>query len=521
MNNYCQTVIFSDKAYNAIIDETFRKDPIETGGILLGYALDNGIWVVMEVVPPGIDSVHEYAYFEYDEKFVNYLAESIATKYENKLELLGLWHRHPGNMDTFSGTDDSTNMAFANLRECGAISGLVNVDPNFRLTMRHVSSPLSYDIVDVEVGDDLIPEDYFKLRHYPTKGLNPRLSTEKKNDWTDIVRPSERKSDTNNYSTTTPTNSCKRLSIRGVVLGMLAAFFFILFALLAGGQMIAGNDSAKQQMLFEFVFNSSDTNGICIQEIERIDESAGAYTLKEQHIDKVYIKPAIAVTIVSGCLFEISLLFLLVLLTPSCGRKYWRYIAVCWIIAVLAVMLLPVEFSFAFVILVVACALLLSILAKIVFGIIKVVTTRKNVPWYNKNKKLLATEDGLIRNIEPTATLGFDEQMLTYTVITDRHITRQENTLAYQLVYSANYPKDRTIRIYFIMPELDDMFNADNGLASKYIKCDKDGDKYIEFTTNNRQLNGAETILFLYDWIDTYNHHRAGDISEPQKLKTL
>ena len=121
MNKYCQTIIFSDKAYNAIIDETFRKDPIETGGILLGHVLDNGLWVVMEVIPPGINSVHQYAYFEYDEKFVNYLAESVATKYENKLELLGLWHRHPGSMDTFSGTDDGTNRIFASLKSCGAI----------------------------------------------------------------------------------------------------------------------------------------------------------------------------------------------------------------------------------------------------------------------------------------------------------------------------------------------------------------------------------------------------------------
>ena len=180
MSKECQTIIFSDKAYNAIIDETFRKDPIETGGILLGHVFDNGIWVVMEVIPPGIDSVHQYAYFEYDEKFVNYLAESVATKYENKLELLGLWHRHPGSMDTFSGTDDGTNRVFASLRSYGAISGLVNVDPKFRLTMRHVSNPLRYEIVDFEVGDDLIPEEYFKLRHFPKKGLNPSQNMKKK-----------------------------------------------------------------------------------------------------------------------------------------------------------------------------------------------------------------------------------------------------------------------------------------------------------------------------------------------------
>lgn len=196
MNQHCQLIVFSNKAYNAIIDETFKKDPIETGGILLGHVLDNGTWIVIEVLPPGIYSTHEYAYFEYDDRFVNYLANSVASKYEQELSLLGLWHRHPGSMDFFSGTDDGTNAKFASLSPCGAISGLVNVDPKFRLTMRHVAYPLKYDIVDFEVGDDIIPEAYFELRHYPKTGLHPEINTllsdeAKKNSGTNTVPTSE------------------------------------------------------------------------------------------------------------------------------------------------------------------------------------------------------------------------------------------------------------------------------------------------------------------------------------------
>ena len=40
--------------------------------------------------------------FEYDEAFVNYLAQSVANQYKRPLDLLGLWHRHPGSMDVFS-----------------------------------------------------------------------------------------------------------------------------------------------------------------------------------------------------------------------------------------------------------------------------------------------------------------------------------------------------------------------------------------------------------------------------------
>ena len=181
MNNDCQCVIFSEEAYNAIITETFKKDPYETGGILLGHILDNGNWIVMEVLPPGPRSIFQYAYFEYDEEFVNYVAQNESKKYEQELQLLGLWHRHPGSMDTFSGTDDGTNRTFAGLHPKGAISGLVNIDPRFRLTMYHVSNPLRYTKVDVEIGNNLIPEKYFKWKYCDEeKELNPYPPQKKK-----------------------------------------------------------------------------------------------------------------------------------------------------------------------------------------------------------------------------------------------------------------------------------------------------------------------------------------------------
>ena len=191
MDNTCQLVVFSDKAYNAIIRETFEWNPVETGGILLGHILDNGCWIVMEVLPPGYGDgregenvFHEHGYFEYNSRFVNYLSSSVAGQYNIPLELLGLWHRHPGSMDHFSGTDDGTNSTFAANNPYGAISGLVNVDPQFRLTMYYlphdnnqnrISGRLNYQRVDVEVGSDLIPEEYFKLRYYTgdEKTLHP------------------------------------------------------------------------------------------------------------------------------------------------------------------------------------------------------------------------------------------------------------------------------------------------------------------------------------------------------------
>lgn len=184
MNSKCQMVVFSNKAYNAIIRESFDKDPVETGGILLGHILNNGIWIVMDVLPPGIHSIFERAYFEYDDEFVNYLAQSVANQYKIPLELLGLWHRHPGSMDFFSSTDDQTNFTFASQNPYGVISGLVNIDPVFRLTMYHMdhnphvaSNRPIYETIPIEVGDDIIPQEYFELKYYGggNSSLHPQL----------------------------------------------------------------------------------------------------------------------------------------------------------------------------------------------------------------------------------------------------------------------------------------------------------------------------------------------------------
>lgn len=523
MSNYCQTVIFSDKAYNAIIDETFRKDPIETGGILLGHVLDNGLWVVMEVIPPGIDSVHQYAYFEYDEKFVNYLAESVATKYENKLELLGLWHRHPGSMDTFSGTDDGTNRIFAGLRSCGAISGLVNVDPNFRLTMRHVSNPLHYEIVDVEVGDDLIPEDYFKLRHFPEKGLNPAPYSGKKNDWTNIGSTSEQKSNsTNETSIAIQPKKSDVKHLKYTVLILLSAFFLLFFVVIQTSQNIVGESTestSKQSTLFELVYNSTDSDGICIRKAKEVVTEKDKKTGKEEAQEPEYIEQHTSINVVKYGFLAISALLISIIFIPLCRKEYVYCGIGSFALAFLILKLSPIALSVAFFALVVLLGLLLSLISIGALNLIEFIKAYQNMPWYQKRKDLFYDEDAAIHKAETNAERSFEEGKLVYTVITDRHITRQEHTLAYQMIYSADYINDGSIRIYFIMPELAEMFTSENGLKSSYVKIDDNGDMYLEFASEDKRMSGAETIKHLYKWVDSYNRHRAGDgVAKSEKL---
>ncbi len=146
-------VYFSARAWTAILSETLAEIRTETGGILLGYREGND-WLVVESIDPGPGSVLQTAFFEYNEKYVTHLANRIAKLYERPLEILGLWHRHPGSFDRFSNTDDGTNATFAQMSRFGAISGLVNIDPEPRFTLYHASSPLAYTRVRFSVVTD-------------------------------------------------------------------------------------------------------------------------------------------------------------------------------------------------------------------------------------------------------------------------------------------------------------------------------------------------------------------------------
>lgn len=121
-------------------------------------------WYIIEAIDPGPNSVFEVAYFEYDRAYTEHLIRKIANLYNAKLDLIGLWHRHPGSFDIFSSTDNLTNAKYAAMRKQGAVSALVNVDPAFRITMYHVGQPCRYQVIDCQVGDDLIPVEYRRLK---------------------------------------------------------------------------------------------------------------------------------------------------------------------------------------------------------------------------------------------------------------------------------------------------------------------------------------------------------------------
>lgn len=96
-------VVFSERAFISILVETQEKIKTETGGVFLGYRKGD-IWYVIESIDPGPNSVFQTAYFEYDQAYINHLINKVSRLYATQLDLIGLWHRHPGSFDSFSGT---------------------------------------------------------------------------------------------------------------------------------------------------------------------------------------------------------------------------------------------------------------------------------------------------------------------------------------------------------------------------------------------------------------------------------
>jgi integrative and conjugative element protein (TIGR02256 family) len=158
-------VIFSERAYAAILAETNEKLETETGGVFLG-CFENGVWYVIETIDPGPNAVFREAYFEYDRDYTEHLINKTSRIYQADLTLIGHWHKHPSSHDEFSSVDDITNSEYAKLSPNGAVLLLVNVDPDFRMTPYHVTLPLEYTKIAYEVGDDFIPE---QLRVLKTK----------------------------------------------------------------------------------------------------------------------------------------------------------------------------------------------------------------------------------------------------------------------------------------------------------------------------------------------------------------
>lgn len=172
----CRKIVISDRAYTSIIAEALSRDPDETGGILLGI-VDKDIWYVVEATDPGLSTFHDRVHHEMDEKYHNHVYPVISRLYENDLCLLGLWHRHPGTLNTFSGDDNRTNSSYSDAIGNGTLSFLLNFVPDGQLTCYYLDGKGagSYYKPEVRIGDR-----YFKGTDYLVLANEKTLLARKK-----------------------------------------------------------------------------------------------------------------------------------------------------------------------------------------------------------------------------------------------------------------------------------------------------------------------------------------------------
>ena len=110
---------------------------------------------MVEATDPGMDTIHTHSHHEMDQDYHNHIYPVLSRLYKHDLHLLGLWHRHPGSLDTFSHDDNMTNRAFSKAIGNGTLSFLVNFDPDFRLTCYYMDNEGSgeYFKLPVSIGD--------------------------------------------------------------------------------------------------------------------------------------------------------------------------------------------------------------------------------------------------------------------------------------------------------------------------------------------------------------------------------
>lgn len=180
-------VIISKRAYLSMLAEVYERVETETGGILLGHH-EGETWYVLESVEPGPKSTFTPTYFEYDDAYVTYRANKLSRLYKCSIDLLGLWHRHPSLMKTFSSTDDGTNKTYSDMLD-GAISGIVTLGNGFEITMYYVPRNVRYEKIEWIVDDEQIPKEY--LSYYDVEYYKKIINEEAQRTFSSVRRSVE------------------------------------------------------------------------------------------------------------------------------------------------------------------------------------------------------------------------------------------------------------------------------------------------------------------------------------------
>lgn len=157
-------VYFTTRAYLQLVLEISRYPGIETGCVFLGKRIGNSFYVV-ESVDAGMKANRTPVNLEMDFDYIEHLGDVYRDLYDDA-SVLGMAHRHPGDYAVFSSKDHKSNAEYARMFD-GAISGLINIDPDFRLQIFYVSPPYGKPtLCNTVIIDDSAFEGIISLKDY-------------------------------------------------------------------------------------------------------------------------------------------------------------------------------------------------------------------------------------------------------------------------------------------------------------------------------------------------------------------
>lgn len=110
-------VWLKESAYVALLIDTIKFMPNETGGVIIGYWGNEHEAVVTEIVGPGPKAVHKKFSFTPDDDFHIEEVERFYQKSGRTETYLGDWHTHPNSSAYLSGQDKATLVKIGNYEQ--------------------------------------------------------------------------------------------------------------------------------------------------------------------------------------------------------------------------------------------------------------------------------------------------------------------------------------------------------------------------------------------------------------------
>lgn len=158
------TVYFSQRSLLSLQKVLENYDNREIGGIFLGHHYNNDYYVI-EHVDFGLNFKSSQTRLEYNDIYINHVANLIAPLYKIELDLIGFWHSHDLDDIEFSSQDDTLNRLVARIVNDNIISAIINVHEKSLLTIYEVDNDGNGKLIKYIQGDSKIPKKFMELKN--------------------------------------------------------------------------------------------------------------------------------------------------------------------------------------------------------------------------------------------------------------------------------------------------------------------------------------------------------------------